>query len=71
MPDYITINDAAEILELAPVSVRKLVERGKLKAYKPGHDLLFIRSEVEETAAERDATDRHGPGRPPKKRRKA
>ncbi len=48
MPDYLTVEEAAEMLDYHPESVRQLIRDGKLRADKKGTMWLVYREAVEE-----------------------
>lgn len=59
MPDELTTTDAAEQLGIQPGSVKRLCQRGTLKAEKRGRDWL-----IEVTEVERYKVERRNVGRP-------
>jgi excisionase family DNA binding protein len=57
--DYLTPDEAAAILEIRPVSVRALLQRGVLPGQKVGRDWFINRSDLEQYQE-----NRRSPGRP-------
>ena len=55
--DLLSVGDAAAILRLSPDMVRVLHRKGRLPAFRtPGGMRLFLRSDVERLAREREAS---------------
>lgn len=46
LDDYVTIEQASEMLHMPVMTIRQKVKEGHLKAYKPGKRLLFKVSEI-------------------------
>ena len=46
--EYITRREAAKLLHVSTVTLRKYVRKGKIKAYNFGRRVLFRRSEIEQ-----------------------
>lgn len=44
--DYLTCEQVAAIAKCSIYNVREAVKSGKLKAYKPGKQYLFVREDV-------------------------
>ena len=44
--EYLTCEQVAEIAKCSIYHVREAVKTGKLKAYKPGKQYLFVREDV-------------------------
>jgi excisionase family DNA binding protein len=64
MPDYITTEEAAEILGYNVKSVRRLIRRGQLRADKKVGVWLIPREEVEEYKRSLLGKSKHDPWRP-------
>jgi excisionase family DNA binding protein len=64
MPDYITTEEAAEILGYNVKSVRRLVRRGVLYAEKKVGVWLIPREVVEEYKRSVEGKSKHDPWRP-------
>lgn len=47
MPEFLTLAQAAELLQVSDKSMRRLVQRGQLRAYKIGPHFRFKRADVE------------------------
>jgi excisionase family DNA binding protein len=62
LPDYITTEEAAEILGYHPESVRDLIRAGKLRADKKGGAWWIYRESVQEYKTE--VADKETRGRP-------
>ena len=48
LPDYLTVEETAEVLDYHPNSVRKMVRAGRLRADKKGTMWLVYREAVED-----------------------
>ena len=53
MPIYVTINEAAKIMAISRVTVRKMISNGTLPAYQANRKLIRIRLEDLESAMQR------------------
>ena len=53
MPVYVTIDEAAKILAVSRVTVRKMISNGTLPAYQANRKLIRIRLEDLESAMQR------------------
>lgn len=47
MLETLTISDAAKSLQVATKTVRRLIERGELRAYKVGHQVRIRPADLE------------------------
>ncbi len=63
MDEYLSVADAARILDVVPATVRQMERSGRLPARRTAGGIrLFCRADVERLAAARAATDRRPPG---------
>ena len=53
MPVYVTIDEAAKIMAVSRVTVRKMISNGTLPAYQASRKLIRIRLEDLESALQR------------------
>lgn len=53
MPVYLTIEEAAQVLSMAPLTIRRLISNGTIPAYQAGRRLIRIRLEDLESAMRR------------------
>jgi len=53
MPVYVSIDDAAKIMAVSRVTVRKMISNGTLPAYQANRKLIRIRLEDLESAMQR------------------
>jgi excisionase family DNA binding protein len=63
MPDYLTVEETAEVLGYHPNSVRKMVRAGKLRADKKGTMWLVYREAVEDYRKAIQGKAKHDPTR--------
>jgi excisionase family DNA binding protein len=61
--DYLTTNEAAEILHLTGEGLRRKARLGQLEATKRGGVWWFLRESVEEYAVRVEGKSRHDPTR--------
>ncbi len=63
MDEYLSVADAARILDVVPATVRQMERSGRLPARRTAGGIrLFCREDVERLAAARAATDRQPAG---------
>ena len=54
MPDaYLTVEEVAELLKVSDKTVRRLVRRGELPAFKVGNQWRFIGEQIRDWAEDR------------------
>jgi excisionase family DNA binding protein len=63
LPDYLTVEETADILGYHPESVRKMVRAGKLRADKKGTMWLIYREALEEYQGAIKGKAKHDPTR--------
>ncbi|MCP4542700.1 MAG: helix-turn-helix domain-containing protein [Chloroflexi bacterium] len=63
LPDYLTVEETAEVLGYHPNSVRKMVRAGKLRAEKKGTMWLIYREALEEYQKAIEGKSKHDPTR--------
>ncbi|RKY16977.1 MAG: DNA-binding protein [Planctomycetota bacterium] len=51
MPDYLTVPQVAELLQLSEKTVYRLAQRGELPAFKVGGSWRFRRQDIDDWAA--------------------
>jgi excisionase family DNA binding protein len=59
--ELLTIKQAADLLDVTPMTVRRHLKAGDIKYERPGREYLIWQSELE-----RYAREKRGPGRPPR-----
>ena len=65
MPEFLTLAQAAELLQVSDKSMRRMVQRGDIRAFKVGPHFRFKRADLERalkpvrvyTPAAREAVD--------------
>ncbi len=70
MPDYLTVEEAAEMLGYHVQYVRKMARTGKLRADKKSRVWLIHRKSVEDYLRETAGKVKHDPWKPGGRRRK-
>lgn len=63
MPDYLTVEETAEVLGYNPFYVRRMLRNGKLRADKKGGMWLIYREAVEEYSNAIKGKSKHDPTR--------
>ena len=61
MPEnaYLTIDDVAELLQVSHKTVRRLVWRGEIPAFKVGNQWRFIGDQIRSWAEEKTSSSPH------------
>ena len=54
IPEIMTVHDAAEYLNCAPVTIQRLVRRGELPGLRLGRQLRFRREDIDRWIKKRD-----------------
>ena len=63
MPDYLTVDETADVLGYHADSVRRIIRGGKLRADKKGTMWLIPREALEEYRQRVAGKSKHDPGR--------
>lgn len=48
IPDYLTINEVAEVLRVSKLTIRRMITKGTLQAIKIGRSYRILREDLEE-----------------------
>jgi excisionase family DNA binding protein len=67
LKDYMTTEEAAKVLDVHVVTIRKMVAKGKLQSLKAGIALLISRSSVDQYKKTTAGMDKNDPRRGRKK----
>jgi excisionase family DNA binding protein len=69
IPKIMTVHDAAEYLNCAPVTIQRLVRHGKLPGLRLGRQLRFRREDIDQWIVKRETTAVEIEPGPPRRRK--